>query len=46
MVLEGISHGICQRIFNYCAQKEIDTRPPKKVRLIGIDDPARKKGRN
>lgn len=43
-LVEGISHGKCQRIFNYYAQKEINSRPSKKVRFIGIDDVARKKG--
>ncbi len=45
-LLEGISHGKCQRIFNHYAQEEIDSRPSKKVRFIGIDDLARRKGHN
>lgn len=42
--LEGISHGKCQRIFNYYAQEEIESRPTKNVKFIGIDDLARRKG--
>ena len=44
--LEGISHGKCQKIFNHYANEEINSRPPNRVRLIGIDDLARKKGHN
>jgi len=44
--LEGISYGKCQRIFNHYAQEEIYSRPSNKVRLIGIDDLARKKDHN
>lgn len=43
--LEDISYGKCERIFSHCAQKEIDSRPPKKVKDMGIDNIAGEKGR-
>jgi transposase len=41
-----ISHGTCQRIFNYYAQKHLDSEELNCVRYIGVDDIAVRKGHN
>ncbi|MDK2798884.1 MAG: transposase [Clostridiales bacterium] len=41
-----ISHGRCQRIFNYYEQKHLDSKETKTVKYIGIDDIAVRKGHN
>lgn len=42
----GISHGRCQRIFNYYAQKYVDSKETKPAQYIGVDDIAVRKGHN
>ena len=42
----GISHGRCQRIFNYHAQEYLDSMESKPARYIGVDDIAIRKGHN
>lgn len=44
--LMNISHGKCQRIFNYYAKQQIDSIPKEDVKYLGIDDIAVKKGHN
>lgn len=44
--LVDISHGKGQRIFNYYAQKHLDSKELKCVQYIGIDDIAVRKGHN
>ncbi|HZJ99814.1 MAG TPA: ISL3 family transposase, partial [Tissierellaceae bacterium] len=41
-----ISEGKCQRIYNYHASVLLNAREPEPLRLLGIDDIARKKGHN
>ena len=41
-----ISEGKCQRIYNYHASVLLKTREPEPLKLLGIDDIARKKGHN
>lgn len=41
-----ISEGKCQRIYNHYAQAILEAREPESLRLLGIDDIARKKGHN
>jgi transposase len=42
----GISHGTCQRIFNYYAQEYVNSKEIKPIKYIGIDDIAVRKGHN
>jgi len=42
----NISEGKCQRIYNHYAQSVLEAREPESLRLLGIDDIARKKGHN
>lgn len=42
--LVDISEGKCQRIYNYYASSILAAREPEHLRLLGIDDIARKKG--
>jgi transposase len=44
--LAGIGEGRCQRIYNHYAQYVLENREPETLRLLGIDDIARKKGHN
>lgn len=41
-----IGEGTCQRIYNHYAQAILKARKPETLRLLGIDDIARKKGHN
>jgi transposase len=45
-VIMGISHGKCQRIFNYYAQEYVKSKEIKPIKYIGIDDIAVRKGHN
>lgn len=45
-VIMGISHGTCQRIFNYYAQEYVNSKEIKPIKYIGIDDIAVRKGHN
>lgn len=42
----GISEHTCQRIYNYYANTVLKAKDPEPLRLLGIDDIARKKGHN
>jgi len=42
----GISHGRCQRIFNYYAEKYVKSKEVKPAKYIGVDDIAVRKGHN
>lgn len=42
--MAGISHGRCQRIFNYYAEKYVDSEEVKPAKYIGVDDIAVRKG--
>ncbi|MCR4436866.1 MAG: ISL3 family transposase [Clostridiales bacterium] len=44
--IAGISEGKCQGIYNHYAQFVLEAREPESLRLLGIDDIARKKGHN
>ena len=44
--ITDISEGKCQRIYNHCASALLEAREPEPLRLLGIDDIARKKGHN
>ncbi|HHV45640.1 MAG TPA: ISL3 family transposase [Tissierellia bacterium] len=44
--LAGISEGKCQSIYNHYAESILEHRKPEPLRLLGIDDIARKKGHN
>ena len=41
-----ISEGKCQSIYNHYASSLLEVREPESLRLLGIDDIARKKGHN
>lgn len=42
----GIGEGKCQGIYNHYAESILERREPEPLRLLGIDDVARKKGHN
>lgn len=42
----GISHGACQRIYNFYARKNLESKEPESLELLGIDDIAQRKGHN
>jgi transposase len=42
----GISHGTCQRIYNFYAKDKLELLEPEPLTLLGIDDIAKRKGHN
>jgi transposase len=42
----GIGKGKCQGIYNHYAESILEHRKPEPIRLLGIDDIARRKGHN
>lgn len=42
----GISHGACQRIYNFYAKNKLKSLDPESLTMLGIDDIAKSKGHN